>query len=234
MRRVRGEYNRVTLQAGYEAGYGVIFQGNIKQFRIGKENATDKFLDIFAGDGDIGYNHGFINKTFAAGTTSKDIIEAAAKAMGLVLAHMPTNHFTFPRGKVLFGLARAQLSTVAATMGATRSIQNGRVQMIPLDGYLPGEAVRDQFGYRHDRDSGAARLRHLRPHLAQPPAAHRRAHQVEQQRHQPHVQRAPLSGDGLYRVLVVEHVGDTRGQEWYSDVIALAVNQAAKRVVEGA
>ena len=35
---------------------------------------------------------------------------------------------------------------------------------------------------------------------------------------------ATVAADGLYRVYVCEHTGDTRGVEYYSDLICLSVN----------
>ncbi len=32
---------------------------------------------------------------------------------------------------------------------------------------------------------------------------------------------APLTWDGVYYVLVAEHVGDTRGTEWYTNIVTL-------------
>lgn len=49
--KIRGEFSRVILQAGYDNNFGVIFDGTIKQFRIGREGTTDTYLDILAADG---------------------------------------------------------------------------------------------------------------------------------------------------------------------------------------
>ena len=38
---------------------------------------------------------------------------------------------------------------------------------------------------------------------------------------------AKISSDGFYKVLVQEYSGDTRGQEWYSDLTCLAVDMSA-------
>ncbi len=35
---------------------------------------------------------------------------------------------------------------------------------------------------------------------------------------------APLTADGVYYVLVVEHTGDTRGVPWYSSLICLNID----------
>ena len=46
-KRVRKEYTQVVLQAGYEGMAGVIFSGQVKQVIIGRENATDTFIDVY-------------------------------------------------------------------------------------------------------------------------------------------------------------------------------------------
>jgi hypothetical protein len=68
------EFNKVTLQAGYITGnYGIIFKGTIKQFKRGRESATDTYLDIFAADGDIAHNQAVINTTLPVGSTLDDV-----------------------------------------------------------------------------------------------------------------------------------------------------------------
>ena len=246
-RRVRGEYSSVVLQAGYEGAFGEIFQGSIKQVRFGKLNGVDKFLDIFAADGDIGYNFGFVNKTLAAGATSADVIDAAAKAMNVKTADLAKNHYTLPRGKVLYGMARDMVREVAATLGATWSIQNGELQLIPLRGYLPGEAVvlnkaTGMIGIPEQTEQGISVRALLNPRLRIGGLFRLNNNEITQTQvnsivafndHKALVQRAPMSGDGTYRLLMVEHVGDTRGQEWYSDLVGLAFDPSVAQVADG-
>jgi hypothetical protein len=151
---VQKEYEKVVLQAGYESGnFAVIFQGTIKQIVRGRESALDSFVDIFAADGDEAYNFAVMSASLAAGSTLTDRAKAAAKPMAdhgvtldsasedaLLASTAPTGGI-LPRGKVLFGMSRAALADVAASAACTWSIQNGKVVIIPLTGYLPGEAV---------------------------------------------------------------------------------------------
>jgi hypothetical protein len=42
---------------------------------------------------------------------------------------------------------------------------------------------------------------------------------------------APVApGDGLYRLYVVEHEGDTRGNEWYSHLTCLAIDRTTGKL----
>ena len=142
----KSEYSRVILQAGYGDAFGVIFDGTLKQFRTGRESATTTYLDLLVADGDIAYNYATINKTLAAGSSSADRVDAAVDAMGPYgvtkgyISLAPTGG-VLPRGKVLFGMPRVLLRQEAAAAGATWNISNGQVNITPLDGYLPGDAV---------------------------------------------------------------------------------------------
>ena len=46
-----------------------------------------------------------------------------------------------PRGKVMFGMMKAELSKLAANNGVRWSIQGGVMTLVPVTGYLPGQAV---------------------------------------------------------------------------------------------
>ena len=41
---------------------------------------------------------------------------------------------------------------------------------------------------------------------------------------------ATVANDGLYRLFVVEHRGDTKGSEWFSDLVCLAISLDTKKV----
>ncbi len=245
VREIRREYDSVVLQAGYRNGsIGTIFAGTIKQFRIGRESNVDSYLDLLVSDGDVGYNFGVIASTLAAGQTLSDVVSAAAKAMGLALdeQNLPTDlsGAQLIRGKVLFAMGRDVLRDAARSIDATWSISNGEVQLVPLSGYLPGEAVElnaltGMIGIPELTDQGVRARALLNPKLRVGGLVRINNGDIVQlfQRTASdptrfdafRVQVLPsLSADGLYRIYAVEHSGDTRGQEWYSDLVALAVN----------
>ena len=162
------EFNRVVLNAGYveSNNFGTIFQGTIKQFKIGKETPTEKYLDILAADGDIGFNQGIVNASLAKGQTP-------VQALDLLVGSMPQTgidetavsyintvaNFTNIRGQVLWGLSRARLHNIASTFDWTWSIQNGKVVLIPRTGYLGTTAVKinkdtGQIGMPEQTDEG--------------------------------------------------------------------------------
>lgn len=244
---VEKEGQNVVLQAGYVGGnFGIIFQGTIKQFRRGRLNATDKFLDILAADGDQAYNFAVVNKSLKAGSSLQDQVNAIAEATGkfdVTKGSIPNSlgtGGTLPRGKVLFGMARERLSDVSATAQSTWSIQNGKIVIIPLTGYAPGEAVvlnarTGMIGVPTVTNDGIAVQCLLNSRLAigtrvQLDNSAITTQSIREQGFPGYSDLsfpASLSDNGIYRTLVVEHVGDTRGQEWYSDLTCLAVDGSA-------
>lgn len=249
------EYSRVVLNAGYQhAEYGVIFDGTIKQYRIGRENATDTYLDILAADSDEAYNFGVVNKTLEAGATTQQIIDTAAQQMNINKGFAPQDAGgVLPRGKVLWGMGRDVLRNVANTQQWAWNLNNGEVVFIALDSYLPGEAVilnsaTGMIGVPEQTDEGLKVRCLLNPKLViggllkidnesinKTVANNKQAIPVGQL---PYNQWAGLqlladiSNDGTYYTYVVEHTGDSRGQAWYSDIICLAANVGKEITVE--
>lgn len=229
---------RVLLQAGYEGNFGVIFEGNIKQIILGRESATDTFVDIVAADGDIAYNFAVLNTTLAKGSTQESQVTAAVATMapkGVTAGHvgeMPTE--ALPRGKVMYGNARNYLRNVAQNTQKTWSIQDGKVTFVPVKSYLPGERViltsnTGMIGAPQQTNEGVnvkcllnplikvsgqiqidnASVQRFKINLSVPNSA---ANIV-----------ADLVADGVYYVMVIEHNGDTRGVDWYTSLVCITM-----------
>lgn len=244
------EYDRVSLQCGY-AGIGpsIIFSGTIKQFEKGKESNVDTYLEITAADGDVGYNFGVLNVTLAPGATGGDVVKQAAAAMNLTVDQSTINFaatggVVHPRGKVLWGLARLSMRNLADTIGARWSIQNGKLVLIPLTSYLPGDVVvvnsaTGMIGQPAATQDGVEVRLLLNPNvkIGQRLQLDNRDITTTTVREFGRGSVVPagtsyanLSTDGIYRVLVAEHSGDTRELEWYTDVVALAIDRTSPQI----
>lgn len=237
--RIRNEFKKVILQAGYQGNFGVIFQGNIKQVILGRESATDTFIDIVAGDGDHAYNFAVINSTIAAGATAADQVNAATTAMtpkGVTAGHlgeMPTEQL--PRGKVMYGNARNYLRDVASSTDKTWSIQDEKITFVPKKSYLPGERVvltskTGMIGTPQQTNEGVNVKCLLNPTIKIGGRIQIDNKSIERYKINLTIPNsaanipAPLTADGVYYVLVIEHQGDTRGVEWYSTMICLNID----------
>ncbi|MGE4191782.1 MAG: hypothetical protein AB7E51_00185 [Pseudodesulfovibrio sp.] len=238
MARIK-EFTRVVLQAGYRSGAGLIFGGSIRQVRRGR-NGTDTYLDILASDGDKAYNYAVVNATLAAGAKPADQVNKAAGAMsghGTTVGHMPDLGGTaLPRGKVMYGMARKYLRDAAATNGCTWSIQNGAVQVVPVQGYLPGEAVSltaqtGLIGQPEQTNEGIKVRALINPRFRVGGRIHLDNESIQKYRTELRyktVNLAPrLDEDGYYRILAVDWTGDTRGRDWYADLICVGIDDSA-------
>lgn len=241
------QYDRMILEVGYLNNHAQIFDGTIRQFRFGNETNVDSFLEIMAADNDIGYNSGIINKTFAPGTSPQQEMEAYAASMGAVVDPSATQYVNAtggvminPRGKVAYGMARSYMRDFANTFNARWSISNGVLYLIPLTGYLQGDIVKinsltGMIGVPEATETGILVKVLINPliKIGNSIQINNRDITKSQIRDQffPGYKDATFiantSRDGFYRVLVAEHSGDTRGEEWYTSLTCLNLDQSA-------
>lgn len=239
--QIQHEFTTVVLQAGYNSNFGIIFAGTIKQAKLGIENGIDTYLDLAAGDGDAAYNFATLNTTLQAGSTQQGQINAALASLathgitpGSITGVSPTQ---LPRGKVLYGMVRDYLRNSAHACQASWSIQNGALQMLPLTGVLPNQAIvlnskSGLVGTPEQTNDGIKARCLLNPlvmiggkvQINEADVA--RAALPDTTKDSPVNTPATVAKDGIYRVLKVDFNGDTRGNDWYSDLICLDVDAA--------
>lgn len=169
-----------------------------------------------------------------------------APASASVAGSLPTSlgtGGTLPRGKVLFGLGRERLSDVTQGRSVSWSIVNGQLQFTDLSGYAPGEAVKInsmtgmvlvpeatvngievkcllnpliKTGTRVQLDNADitnTRVQGQAGNSQVPVAGFPNITGIEF--------FASLSADGFYKAIVVEHEGDSRGHDWYTNLTCL-------------
>jgi hypothetical protein len=253
MREAIAEYSSVILNAGYEGNIAQIFKGTIKQFRRGKERNVDSFLDILAADGDLAYNFGLVNVSLAAGTKPEQQVQQLIAGMQKTdpaisldpnaAFYLTERNFPQPRGKVLFGLAREYMRDVADTNNVRWFIDNGVVKLVPITGYLPGDAIEinsltGMIGSPEATEQGIIVECLLNPLIKLGTAIKLNNDDITTTALKSQlfpgytdlafVAKVESTGaDGLYRVIVVEHSGDTRDQEWYSKLICLLIDKSS-------
>lgn len=236
VKQIKAEFTQVQLQAGYQDAYGMIFAGQIVQKREGRESPVDTYLDLICADGDEAYNFAVINTTLAAGWTYQDVYAAlltALKPFGITAGYAPEFPATKgPRGKVMFGMVRDHLQALAQSAACSWFILDGKLDLVPLYSFVPGTAVvltrkTGLIGLPQKTLNGGIVARCLLNSDIRPG----RVVQLDNAS----IQDAEISvdftainfvpqtdEDGFYRVLCVNHSGDNRGQDWYSEIICLA------------
>lgn len=233
-RTVTKEGTQLILSAGYDGNFNTIFNGQITQARIGRENGTDTYLDITASDGDFIYNQGIVNFSVAAGS---DVIGrlgqiATASNFKLGTIQAPANGAKLARGATYFGMARDHLRSEASTIGANWTISDGHLDVIADAGYKDGDipvinSGTGMIGVPEQTEIGISVRCLLNPALKQNMRVQLDNASIRQYQMQADIYGqayAPfipaISADGIYKVLFVNHHGDTRGQDWYTDFVA--------------
>jgi len=239
--QIRKEFTKVILQAGYEENYGVIFDGSVRQIKTGRDNGTDTFLHIFASDGDEHYNFAIVNTTLGAGASQSDQMNAAAgdTPKGYIA---DTGGTKLPRGKVMYGMMKDYMRQSAESTDSSWSIQDGKLQVVPLKGLLPSQAVvlNSKSGLvdtpTQENDGIKARCL-LNPMLKiggkviinQEDIASATIQTINKKDKNAQIDKpASFSSDGTYKLIQVEYVGDTRGNDWYCDLLCLDLDATVK------
>jgi hypothetical protein len=231
------EYNTLTIIAGYQSNAGVIFTGNIKRAAIGYENSIDSYIEIACGDGDAAYVKSVIRTTIAAGSTQDDHIAAMTNAMkdhgvtsGVVSKSIPKAKLA--RGKTFFGLPKDYLRKIASALDADWSIQDGKLHMLKRDETLPVAAIlidgnSGLVGSPEQSKEGIKFRCLLNPTLKINGVVQLRPETISSSAKEK--MKNLISVDGYYKIVDIEHVGDTRGNDWYCNVISRPINPAKKK-----
>jgi hypothetical protein len=240
--KIKEEFDEVILNAGYKDNIGMIFRGNIQHVYRYREK-TDTITEIIASDGDKDYRLATINTTFAAGSTNLDIIDAAIDSFQGV---GDTNRGTiavpakvYLRGKVVTSNSRAALDNVSKECGINWSIQNGELDMIGVDDFLPDVVVINKdtgmLGSPTVTDKGIevrclmnnllrvnGRVELDRSSINEKPKGKGADKNGEggKRRSQPDGSKRE-DATGLYKILNLKHKGDNRAPEWVSTSVCL-------------
>ena len=232
-KKITSEGSQVFLSAGYEGNFAQIFKGTIVQSRIGR-NGTDSYLDITATDGDYIYNNTLLNLTIAAGTNALGRLGVIANAAGLTTGSIPktASGGQLHRGKSIFGLARDHLTNLCGTIGANWTIDNGVLDVVEQNAYKDDGTVPNlnyatgMVGVPEQTDVGITIKVLLNPNIGVNKKVILDNASIQQYQFPVSIGQTAgaelipaISADGVYKVLYVTHTGDTRGNEWFTDIV---------------
>jgi|SRR5580765_4434912 len=247
---------KITLQAGYEGNFGIIFKGDLIQSKSGRESPTDTFVDLFCGDGDWAHVWGKINRTLASGYTPNDVNGAFKDALsqyGMTVGDLPSDvpSQAAPRGKVMYGMARDYQRDLAQTYQLSAFPRYGTLEWLPQSAYRPGDIVvvnstSGMIGIPQQTQFGVSVQMLLNPSVGPGTLIRIANRDIARSQAVATISREGTFGntqitkslntpeedtDGSYKVLGVDHEGDTRGNEWYTRAECISTNYSAKGVV---
>jgi hypothetical protein len=235
----------VTLSAGYASGsVHVIFKGEIIQARNLRADVTDTVLAILATDKSTPRNYAVVNKTLSAGHTHYDRAMACfepMKELGLQLGYIDKDALTktkFSRGCALHGNAKDHLREIAFATKTSWSIQSGRLQILANDKPLPGKVTilnskTGLAGLAVQTIQGIEGQCLLNGDIVPGSVVQIDEKSIQQAEYDPSVTGAPnnrildtmgLAADGKYKIFVVSHIGDTRGDPFFTQFVGVKLS----------
>lgn len=250
--QIRGEFDEVLIKAGYQGLSLVVFAGSIRHAYRYREG-VDWITEIDAADGDFDLRNTIINTVLAAGTTTSDALNhVVGKLQRTKLGHAIVKERKRIRGRVVSGGIDKLLNQIAMESDANWSIQNGVLEMVPVESTLPTEAIvlrsdTGLLGAPEVDDKGINAECLLNPQIRingkvqldnnslrdKVLVDHRVSSvtkpQVEHRTKPKATKRlSRLDPDGIYKVIKVVHKGDNRGtsgDDWSTKVLCVALNK---------
>lgn len=241
------EGDRLIIEAGYQASttetvkddegnessvttdlqYGKIFDGKIIWPSRSRASNTDYVLTLMAIDGDQQLNLSFISKTVNRGLNSRKIIETVANDSEV---KTPVNKISdglstqaLPRGKVFFGKPYNYVQDVCRGNAASFFIEDGNLNVVRLQDLSKDEALvitpeTGLIGTPQQIQFGVSFKMLLNPAVHLESMIQIKGVQVNEASVTPGQQQSPLDDDWIYQVIELTHIGDTRGNDWYTEV----------------
>lgn len=218
--------DHIVVEAGYEGSqYGAIFEGDLLEpIRDKADNVTFR-LTLNALTANRVANQAFANFTVARGQSQRSIVQNIASK-----ANVPTplgdispvlRSAKLPRGKSVFGLTRDYLRQIAQGSGSTVSYHDGKINIINASDPPKGEIIdltpqSGLIGQPVQSDLGVSFQCLLNPAISINTLVHIDSSIIQAQTYQIGQKPRPLDSAGIYRVMSVEHKGNTRGDDWYT------------------
>lgn len=214
-----------------EKQYGKIFDGQIIYPSRRKENNTDYVLSLLCIDGANILGANFVSKTLNKGVNQRQIVDAVCEKSRVKI---PTNNITqglsgqrLPRGKVIFGEPIDLIADIARGNAASYWINDGKLNISKLTDVAEDEAIVQSpetglIGMPTQTQYGANFKLLLNPAVQLKTLVQLKNSEITEAQVTPGQQQSPLDPDWIYQVIELTHTGDTMGNDWYTDCVAVS------------
>ena len=227
---------QVIVEAGYEKGqYGPIFNGQIFQPIRVRENFVDYKLTLHCIDGYEKLSNNLINQTIGANSSAADRLKILSEKsdvpipLSYVIRDLKLDRL--PRGKTFFGEPKRYFSQIADDNNAAWYMIDGKMAVSRITDVSADEALvitptTGLVGTPQQIQDGMAFRCLLNPSITispDKPLMHVKIDQsqVRIQKVQIRQLQTQLDQNMVCKVIGVTYIGDTRGNDWYCDVIGV-------------
>ena len=224
------------MEAGYESGqYGLIFDGDVVQALRDKEDGVTYKLTLVSQDGDKFLNNGIVNTSFKAGQTpmtiTNELIGTASNPIELNTISENLEGKELARGKVVFGLAKDYLHQIAKSEQAAFYVNDGKVNIVKATDLPQGRIIdlsptSGLIGTPEQTEDGIKAKCLLNPLINLNSFIHIDNSHVRQQKMTRDSQVKQQNQDGVYRIIKLNHLGDTRSDSWYTEFVGISQSGA--------
>jgi hypothetical protein len=226
----------VVLEAGYVDGRGVIFRGELRNMTVATDS-TEKIVKLSGSDSGHGFNVADLAKSYAPGSLVMTVVQDCVSALGIGVGNLSSFSdmsiaglgSIFPEGYSVSGSAEATLTDLLFSAGLTWSVQKGVLQVkrnnrpvdeqvyliSPTTGLIGSPepeidasvipttsgAPKTPVGAKR---TGAIKVRTLLLHQLYPGSI---------------ITLESEAFNGGYQITQIEFIGDTSGDDWYSDLL---------------
>ena len=224
----------VEIEAGYQTGnFGRIFKGTIFQPLFERVNVTDNILTLTCIDG-LGFYEGNVcnfakDKGYSYYSVMKTMSERAKFPTPLGEITPSLSQKTSPRGKTFFGDFQTYMRDIAKDNNASWYIGGGKVNLTNIDDVYDHEPRKltpttGIIGTPQQITNGVSFRHLLDPSISvqSPPMIVQLDELIiRQQKIAPPAILAPIDVDLKCKVVGTTYTGDTRGNDWYVDVVGV-------------
>ena len=223
--------SRLIIQAGYNGHFGTIFVGNVIQKIRAKEKGTDFVLKLVCMDTYVFSYYSTVGFTAVANQSMRDctrqlVSKSTYPAKEGTIAN---TNLTYPRGKVMFGMSRDYLAQIAKTNNNLLYQENGGINLVSVENTSRTYATElnaktGLVGYPSQNEYGVTCTMLLNPGITLNSLVHINSRLVIGRQFSPgsDIPVRALDVDGLYKIITLTHSGDTRGEEWYTEIDAIS------------
>jgi len=251
------EFKHISLSVGYgDSDTAVIFAGGIARISAGSEDAVNSFVDILAQDGDAGINWAVTNKTLGPGWTDDDVYDQLISdfsTKGLSAGSRP-DFDIHPgiRGLTLQGQTSSLMTNLAQRQGCDWFVEGGQVYMVKHGDVIRSASIptltpaTGLLGVPVATYEGVQASCLIDPRIATGGVVNIQNSLITQlvqreivlgldspQNVAPQLNTSLGNGFGQYKVLYFNHAGDTRGNEWSTNFVGIAVDGTVPLVGSG-
>lgn len=231
--KIKEEFTKIFLYAGYEGNTSLIFSGNIVNVTHEK-SGPDWITTLFCGDALKSINQSTINKTLPPGATTESILDELVAGMDGVtkgvtegLKDCLTKKRSLLRGLVLSGNIKDWLTKLSENCGFDFSINND-----VLETTIKGKPLNDEPVVIISQETGMIGSPELTEvglkvkSLLLPQLKLGRRIEIKSISSKINIGNLifrkipPTLGEGVYRIDKITHVGDTRENDWFSEIEA--------------